>query len=116
MRYITILIIVVFIINCTSAVERRKNEIEDMLTPLMNKSREEVVLTLGPPTEIKQTGELEIYQYYQYYGTKSKTKYLPPIGQYGVPISKTKTWERYDLINIYFRDGKMMKWDCTVER
>lgn len=115
MRQRFLVIVILFILSCMSAVEKRKKEIAENLDPLIGKTVEEIVLTIGPPTEIKQTGEIEIYQYYTHYGTKTISKYIPA-KKYTKAKTKTAEWESYDLINVYFYDGKMIKWNCEVRR
>ncbi|MCX6557709.1 MAG: hypothetical protein NTW95_09825 [Candidatus Aminicenantes bacterium] len=84
-----------------------------MLDPLLGKSQEDVVLAIGVPTHTETIGNLEVYQYIQSYGARgnawvSPNKYFSTGG--------ARVWEAYDKINIYFKNGSMVKWDGYVQR
>ena len=110
-KYFTLILI---IFGCAQYyVQQRIDEIENMMTPLLGKPKKDIILTIGQPTQIREIEGLEIYKYYISYGTKSGMVVIP--GTY-VASGSVKTWERYDLINVYFEGGKMVKWDCRVQR
>jgi hypothetical protein len=94
-------------------VQQRQNEIKALIDPLLGKSRADVVLALGVPTSTKVIGGLEVYQYYRSYGTRSNALIAPD--PY-LTTAAARSWEAYDIINTYFKDGIMVKWDGYVQR
>lgn len=94
-------------------IAQRKGELESMLDPLLGKSKEDVVLAFGVPTRTQWVGELEVYQYYQSYGARGNVWITP--NEY-LSTAGAKTWEAYDKINIYFKNGIMVKWDGYIQR
>lgn len=110
----SIFVCAIIFTNCAKyRAQQRVREIEEELNPLMGKTKEEVVLALGVPTDISYIENLEIFQYYKSYGMRGAAIVSPgtSVGTVG-----TKTWEQYDCINVYFRDNIMIKWDCMVNR
>jgi len=94
-------------------VQQRKNELERLLNPLIGKSKEEVVMAIGIPTNTRYLGDLEVYQYFQSYGTRGNVWISP--SEY-VTTGGARTWESYDKINIYIKEGLMVKWDGYIQR
>ena len=83
------------------------------MDPLLGKSKEEVVLALGAPREVVTVGGLEVFKYHQSYGTRSQATVAP--NPY-LTSGSGRSWEAYDTINTYFKDGIMVKWDGYVQR
>lgn len=111
----TLFIFIYLLMNCCTywAVSSRQKEIENMVNPLLGKTSEEVIIILGVPTNIKEIGELTIYEYYRSYGTRSNIWVSPT--EYTV-YGGNKKWEAYDIINLYFKEDIMVKWDAYVQR
>jgi len=95
------------------AVQRRLTEIEARVNPLVGSTKEQVILELGVPTRMETVGAIEVFRYYRSYGSRSKV-FLAP-GDY-LATGGGRTWEAYDIVNIYFKNGIMVKWDCFVQR
>ena len=110
---VTLLVLTALIGCAQMQVQKRVDELELTLNPLLEKSQEDVVLALGIPTTTQWIGKLEVYQYYQSYGKRGNAWVTP--GEFGSSASGG-TWEAYDKINIYFKDGIMVKWDGYVQR
>lgn len=111
---ITLLLAITVLTGCAHMqVQQRKNEVKLMLDPLLGKSKEEVVLAIGVPTHTQWISNLEVYQYYQSYGTRGNVWITP--NQY-ISTANTRTWTAYDKINIYFKDEIMVKYDGYFQR
>lgn len=113
MFIILFLAITAFTACASMKVKQRKSELERMLNPLLGQPQENVVMAIGVPTHTQIIGNLEVYQYIQSYGARgnawvSPNKYLTTGG--------ARTWEAYDKINIYFKNGIMVKWDGYIQR
>ena len=112
--YIILLFGVSMLVGCAHMqVQQRKGELESMLNPLLGKSKEEVVLAIGVPTHTRWIGDLEVYQYYQSYGARGNVWVAP--NEY-LSTASASSWEAYDKINVYFKDGIMVKWDGYIQR
>ncbi|MCA9744590.1 hypothetical protein KC734_23840 [candidate division KSB1 bacterium] len=94
-------------------VQQRKSELESMLNPLLGKAQEDIVLAIGAPTNSQWIGNLEVYQYYQSYGARGNVWVSP--SNY-ISTAGARSWEAYDKINIYFKNGIMVKWDGYIQR
>ena len=94
-------------------VAQRTKQLNAQMNPLLGKTTEDVILTLGAPREVVTIGGFEVYKYYQSYGNKAQTFVAP--NNYGVGGS-ARSWETYDTINAYFKNGIMVKWDGYVQR
>ncbi len=112
--FIILLFVVTTLVGCARIqVQQRKSELKSMLNPLLGKSKEDVVLAIGVPTHTQWIGDLEVYQYYQSYGTRGNMWVAP--NKY-FSTANAGTWKAYDKINIYFKNGIMVKWDAYVQR
>ena len=112
--FIILLLAVTALVGCAHMqVQQRKSELESMLNPLLGKPKEDVVLAIGVPTRTQWIGDLEVYQYYQSYGARGNVWVSP--NEY-FSTAGARTWEAYDKINIYFKDGIMVKWDGYIQR
>ena len=112
--FVICLICASFLIGCAHMmVQQRKSELERLMNPLLGKSKEDVVLAIGVPTKTQYIGNLEVYQYYQSYGSRGNVWISP--NEY-LSTGGARTWEAYDKINIYFKDDVMVKWDGYVQR
>ncbi len=94
-------------------VSQRQHELDARMSPLMGKTTEDVVLTLGAPQSVATVGGLEVYKYYQSYGSRTQAAVAP--NPYLV-TGNARSWEAYDTINVYFKNGVMVKWDGYVQR
>jgi len=83
------------------------------MNPLLGKTKDDVILALGAPVEVSTIGGFEIYKYYRSYGARAKAAVAP--NKYLI-TGHAQTWEAYDTINTYFKDGVMVKWDGYVQR
>ena len=112
--FIILLLAVTVLSGCAHMqVQQRRSELESMLNPLLGKPKEDVVLAIGVPTRTQSVGDLEVYQYYQSYGARGNVWVAP--NEY-LSTAGARTWEAYDKINIYFKDGITVKWDAYVQR
>lgn len=94
-------------------VSERQKVMNATMDPLLGKSKEEVVLALGAPREVARVAGLEIFKYYQSYGSRTQAAIAP--NPYLVSGS-ARSWDAYDTVNAYFKDGVMVKWDGYVQR
>jgi hypothetical protein len=94
-------------------VSQRKHELYALMDPLLGKTTEDVVLALGAPQSVATVGGLEVYKYYQSYGSRTQAAVAP--NPYLV-TGNARSWETYDAINAYFKNGVMVKWDSYVQR
>ena len=112
--FFILLFVITILTGCAHMqVQQRKSELESMLNPLLGKSKEDVVLAIGVPTNTQRIGDLEVYQYYQSYGTRGNVWVSP--NEY-IATAGARTWEAYDKVNIYLKDGIMVKWDGYIQR
>ena len=104
--------------GCAEQQERAaKKQIERTCDSLVGCSEEEVLICLGVPQKIRKIAGLKVYQYHKSYGTRSnKNGYVT--GSYSglLGCGEEKTWETYDNIDIFFRDGYVTSWKCSVKR
>lgn len=109
-----LLVSALLIFGCAQMqVSQRQKELDALMNPLLGKTKEDIVMALGAPREVQLAGGLEIYKYVWSYGTRSKAAAAP--NPYLV-TANARTWETYDAINAYFKDGVMVKWDGYVQR
>jgi hypothetical protein len=94
-------------------VTQRHKELSTMMELLLGKSKEEVVLALGAPREVATVAGIEIYKYHQSYGSRTQAAVTP--NPY-LTTGSARSWEAYDTVNAYFKDGVMVKWDGYVQR
>lgn len=110
---VLLLISMLALAGCASvaqeAVDERMVELKQKIDPLVGKTEEDIVLTLGAPATIEQAAGIKIYKYYQSFGRRG-------IATYGGNLSNGSSWEMYDKYDIFFKDGKMMKWTSYIQR
>ena len=111
--FIIVLLFLIFVGCAHMQIQQRKRELEAALNPLLGKSKEMVVLSIGLPVHIDTIGQLEAYQYYRRYGTRSNVWISP--NEYFI-YGGAQSWEAYDKVNVYFKDGIMIKWDAYIQR
>ncbi len=119
MKKVVLLVsILTLITGCMQAVvNQRKAEISAKVNPLMGKSKDDVIMALGTPQKIERVGSFEVFIYYQSYGRRASAGVAS--NQYGRTTTSTgyaQSWEAYDLVKIYFKDGIAVKWDGYVQR
>ena len=108
------LITATLVIGCARMeVSQSVDEMTAKMDPLVGQSREEVVLALGAPLEIMTVGELEVFKYHQSFGIRGQAMMAP--NPY-LTSGSGRSWEAYDSINVYFKDGTMVNWDGYVQR
>jgi hypothetical protein len=96
-------------VGCATQQEKAYKRIQCTCESLMGCSEEEVALELGAPQNIQNIGDLTVYQYYKSYGSRSYVNAYSLCGE-------IHTWESYDKIEIFFRDGCVINWKCSVKR
>jgi hypothetical protein len=110
---------------------------EARLNPLLGKTKHEVLMAVGAPQEQRVIDGMEVWYYYQSYGTASSqagianahgnvntTAYTYPGGGnanttysgYSSGVTNGQSWEAYDRFTIYFDRDSMVKWDGYVQR
>lgn len=99
------------------AVSNAKAALEKKLNPLLGKSEEDVLMEVGAPQSREPFGDVEVWRYFQSYGVRS-TGYAQASGYaHGASAWGTgQTYESYDQYAIYFKNGKVVKWDGYVQR
>jgi hypothetical protein len=113
------LIPILALTGCAARQERAaKKRIQTTCDSLIGCSEEKVVLCLGTPQTIQNIGKLKIYQYHKSYGTRTNKHGYASDSGYGLWGFGTadKTWEAYDKIEIFFKDGKVTSWKNSVKR
>ncbi len=116
--FVAFLIFLIPLTGCASFIQgyqvaKSQNEISSKMNALMGRSSQDVVLALGAPTQIQSVAGIEVYKYHQNYGTRTQASAVP--NQYIVNAS-ANSWESYDSVNVYFKNGVMIKWDGYVQR
>lgn len=114
MKYVICFCLLFVVSGCASIqVANRKAELNAQMDPLLGKTKDDVILALGAPAEVSTIGGFEIYKYYQSYGTRTRAAVAP--NKYLV-TGNARSWESYDTISTYFKDGVMVKWDGYIQR
>lgn len=115
MVFIVLIIAIIFLTGCaTMQVNKAKKQLDAKLNPLLGRTKEDVVLAVGAPNSIDTIGEIEVYHYYQSYGTRANAAAYSP-NKYSA-AARGQSWEAYDKFNIYFKNGIAIKWDGYVQR
>lgn len=110
---ITLILIFLFTGCADMQVQEGKKRMEDRLNPLLGKTKEDVILSLGPPSKIEVIEGIEIYRYFQSFGTRSQAMVAP--NPY-LTSGSAKSWEAYNSTNVYFKENVMIKWDGYIQR
>jgi hypothetical protein len=115
---IVLLIALVALTSCAQmAVNKRMKELHAKLDPMLGQPEETMVLQYGAPARVDEVAGVKIYRYHQSYGTRSTASanyYANPYAVNG--YGNGQSWETYDSINLYFKDGIFIKWDGYVQR
>jgi hypothetical protein len=82
----------------------------------MDCTEEEVVLRLGAPQSIQNIDELKIYKYHQSLGTCKTSCASSSFSDALAGTREEKTWETYDNIEVFFKNGYVINWKCSVKR
>ena len=108
-------LLLVFFVGCaTIAVNARLKEIDQLMNPLVGRSKRDIINRLGAPTEIQKIdGSMEVYIYYRSFGSRSTAS---ATGYRRTAYAQGRQWEMYDLIRAYFENDVMYKWDSYVQR
>ncbi len=104
----------IFLESSKDYAERRINE---TFSPLRGKSKKDVVLRIGAPSEIQKVDPLEIFIYFNGKGSRTETRGSVYATQYGAFGNKSsRTYDRYNLVRCYFENDKLIKYDYDVKR
>jgi hypothetical protein len=118
MKYLAFLFFTVLMSCAHHRVSQRVSELNSQLDPLLGSSEETVVSHLGVPGRVDEIAGLKVYRYYQSYGQRSTASihaYSNPYGQANA-WGQGQTWDTHDTVNVYFKNGTMIKWDGYVQR
>lgn len=112
-KYMAALSLCLLLSNCAHvSAYKAKGEMQTTLDSLMGKTKEEVVLTLGPPTEASRVGELEILSFKKSYGMRAG---IVAGGGYMTSAMMNQR-EAFDIYRVYFKNGKAIKSDGRIDR
>lgn len=118
LRGLLVLLMLFTLIGCAAAIKKeqinkRLQEIKAVMDPLMGKSKEDVLLALGPPQRQETIGKVDVWLYHKSFGQRQKAN----LGgnQYYV-AGNAQTWEAYDDIKVFFKGDIAVKWDSYVQR
>ena len=110
-------LIIILTIACTGCavitVLHTRKKIAERIDPLMGETKKEVVLAIGAPETCEFIDEIEVCRWRRSYGQRGGAY---AAGRPGAAAASGSSWESYDEINIYFIDGKAVKWDGYVQR
>jgi outer membrane protein assembly factor BamE (lipoprotein component of BamABCDE complex) len=117
--FIVLLFAIITLTGCASIIQgqqvkQRQNQLNAKLNPLMGRTKEDVVLAIGAPNSIDVIGTIEVYRYYQSYGTRGNASAYSY--NKNTTTASGQSWEAYDKFNIYFKNGIAIKWDGYVQR
>ncbi len=124
-RVFLLLLCLPFLAGCAAKQERAATKkITAACERLIGHTEEDVVLQLGVPEKIQTIGDLKIYQYHKSYGERTEASgYMSGPTYYGHGFwgsgygsGYEKSWEAYDKIEIFFKHGRVIKWNCSVKR
>jgi hypothetical protein len=104
-----------FCAGCATQEQLAKQKIQRTCNSLMGCSEEEVVLVLGTPDTIQDIGTLKVYKYNRSYGTRSTKQGSVNCNNYRW-TTEEQQWEAYDKIEVFFRNGHVVDWKCSVKR
>jgi len=122
MKYRSSIGVMVFLLillsSCTTMmVNERKQQLNDIVQPLLGANQDQVISVLGIPSKVEMVGSYEVYIYYKSYGNRINSYgSVNAYGRTAYGSSMANTWESYDLIRCYFMDNIMVKWDGYVQR
>jgi hypothetical protein len=80
---------------------------------LLGKSKDDVIMAVGVPNNTTYAGSFEVLVFYRSYGKRAQAQVAP--NPY-LTTASGSSWEAYDSVNAYFKDGVMVKWDGYVQR
>ena len=114
-RLIPFIFIVTILTGCRSiAIKNAQEQINSVMNPLLGRSMNDAILTLGAPTDRQTIAGFEVLIYYRSYGYRASASYYNPYVQYAQLYGNT--WEAYDLVRAYFQNDVLVKWDGYVQR
>jgi hypothetical protein len=103
----------------------RIQEIRAQVEPLMGRSKEDVVVAIGPPTRVFEQGEVTVFRYV-WIGSAHSFAAGGATAQascYGYGCSGTSSgvaggtaWQDSDQIDVTFRGGVAISWRANVMR
>ena len=100
-------------VACADQQTKALRHVELMLNGMIGFTEEEVIMQLGAPESTQDLAGFKVYHYHQSYGTHTED-YTNTLG-YGL-YSTRKTWEAYDKFDLFFRDGRVETFKCSVKR
>lgn len=99
-------------------VSQARAKLRATLNPLLGKSRDEVLMAVGAPVEVRSIGGFEVWDYHTSYGMRARQNAFVNVyntNSYG--HGGSQTWEAYDRFTLYFdASGHLAKWDGYVQR
>jgi hypothetical protein len=100
-----------------TAHEKRIQELNAIMNPLVGADEDAVVEQLGAPDKISEAGNYKIYHYRKSLGARHSTHHARNLftGE-SLGFSNTNSWEAYDEYRLYFKGGVVAKWDGYVQR
>lgn len=106
------------LVGCVAKQERSaQKRIHSICESLIGGTEEDVILTLGTPQKIQKIENLKIYQYYNSYGMRSTSKgYVSGVCRGIFGVGKEETWEAFDKIEVFFKNGYVKSWKSSVKR
>ena len=102
--------------GCVHQEERARRRLESTCRTLMECTEEEVALRLGAPQSIQNIGNLKVYKYHQSYGTCKTSCASSSFYDAFSGTREEKSWETYDNIEVFFKNGYVINWKCSVKR
>jgi uncharacterized membrane protein len=115
--FVVLLFAIITLTGCYTFQARQVNKAREQLNakmnPLIGRSKEDIVLTIGAPNSIEMVGNIEVYRYFQSYGNRGNASAYSS-GNY--TTAGGQSWEAYDKYTIYFKNGIAVKWDGYVQR
>ncbi len=103
----------------------RLEEIRAQVEPLMGRSKEDVVVAIGPPTEVFEQGGVTVFRYVWLGSTHSfaagganasATCYGYGCSGYSSGAAGGTAWQDSDQIDITFRNAAAISWRANVMR
>lgn len=117
-------ILVLLALSLTACAHSRQKEVNRVLAqykatldPMIGSDEDSIVETLGAPKKVSEIGSYKIFHYYQHYGTQSDYREARNLYT-GESLGQgySNSWESYDKCDIYFKGGKMVKYESYVQR
>jgi hypothetical protein len=122
MKILALLLLFTLVSCAQQRVRQKVSQLNSQMNPLLGSSEETVVRQLGAPMRVDEIAGYRVYRYHQSYGQRSVANFNAYSNPYSNPYGgvsvwgQGQSWDTYDTINIYFRNGIMEKWDGYVQR